>query len=294
MADDLNDWSWWQGAVAGERGELTRGDPKSGFYRFSDRAVSLWRDETGSLMCWVSSGYCPRKPDEIDDLFGFCCTHPISHEAFVAFTESGVWPEDVAAPVRDRSLSPADAVKAQVAALKAEADAWLKGIGKIETQEHADKASNFADRFAELEKKAVAEHKVAKEPSLTTGREIDALWKPIIAAGDEAKRFMKKALEPFLTARKQAAEAAAAAARTANPGVAVAAVNPKAGTRRAVAMRTRTIVKITDFRTAVEFLAKRNEPAAELVDAVRVVAQRMLLAGVEVPGAEMVTESYAA
>ena len=34
-------WTWWLEALAGKRGELTKGDPKSGFYRARKRACAL-------------------------------------------------------------------------------------------------------------------------------------------------------------------------------------------------------------------------------------------------------------
>lgn len=89
-------YDWWRAALAGVRGEIAPGSPQSGLFRERNgRAVNIWRDENGVLQCWTSSGYCPTKPDEIDDLFGRVCAYPVPEDVFYAFADDGQpWPKE--------------------------------------------------------------------------------------------------------------------------------------------------------------------------------------------------------
>ena len=195
--------------------------------------------------------------------------------------------------------------------------AWIKEIGKVTTQEHATKAGNFADAFAKLENASDEKRKSEKEPHLEAGRAVDAKWQPIVKRAGELKAYAKKTTEPFLIAEKArlaaeekaAAEARAKAAREAEEarrqaeatGAPPPVVDPpslpapppakaKAGK---VHLRSVTKHEIVDLRTVLEFLAKMNQPPAELRDVAQVIVNRMRNAGVEIPGVETKTVEVA-
>ena len=49
----------------------------------------------------------------------------------------------------------------------------------------------------------------------------------------------------------------------------------------------RKVYRITDLKAAAEFVAKLNDPPQEFIDGVLSAAQRLMKAGVEVPGVEV-------
>lgn len=89
--------------------DFDKARPETGFYRGTrdNSAIAIWwtgdrclaqvhrPSRTGGKV--AVSNY--DKADVISDmLFSYSCRNPISHEAYKAFTKSGVWPEDVTLP----------------------------------------------------------------------------------------------------------------------------------------------------------------------------------------------------
>ena len=88
--------------------------PETGFYRGQrNEAVAIWwrNDESDQPVQCLALVHRPSrtggkvavsnydKADVIsENLFAYCCRNPITHEAYKAFTKSGVWPEDVNLP----------------------------------------------------------------------------------------------------------------------------------------------------------------------------------------------------
>lgn len=318
MADE-NDWSFWTRALAGEKPETTPGTPWPGFYRDrSTRAVAIWKQD-GAFQCVVTSGYCPKHQDEIDELFGFVCRSPITRELFMAIRDGGAWPEDVDAPERgigDNSagLAPHEALLAEINDLADKARAWVVEIGgKITNQEQADKISNYANEFGKLENKGKSSHKIEKEPFLEGGRKVDAAWKPIIDLADQKKRGAKKMFEAWAidednrrraeAARiaeeqrkadeeaRKAAEAAKSAGESEPelpaPAPLPVVENVKAGTRGSVSLRNKTEYVITDLPAFAAYLASLSPPPQDFVEACQKIARKMGAAGsTNLPGVE--------
>lgn len=315
-----DEWQFWREALAAGRGvETERGNPRSGYYRVRDEAWAFWRED-GEVICWRSEAKypTPSKPDTVDEAFGWAAPHPISFETFTHFQHHGRWPDEIAPVEVDASLAPHERADAELTAQREAMAAWVREIGKIETQEQATKAGNFADEFAKIEKRATAEHKTAKEPHLEAGRVVDAAWKPVITRADELKKYAKKLPEAFLIAErdrireqeKAAADARAKAEREAaearrqaeaagapppveqpRPMPAPPPQKAKAGK---VHLRTVTKHNIVDMRAVLEFLARLNDYPAELKDVAQLLVNRMKHAGVDVPGVETKTIEVAA
>lgn len=322
-----NDWTYWASALKGEFLEdlIQRGNPQSGFYRDrSTRAVAIWRDENGSLLCSVTSGYAPRHADEIDELFGFVCRTPITRELFMHVKNGGAWPEDVALPERgagdnSQSLPPHELLAAQINDMIDEARKWLASIGgKVETQEHADKAANFAGAFGDLEKQADKARKDEKEPHDKAAKAVQTKWLPVIELAAEKKTWLKKEFEKFALAekrrREEEARRAAEEQRKAAEKAARVAVengespptpepieepapvkNVAAGTRGTrVALKTRVDYVVVDLPAFSAHLAALDNPPPEFLEACRKIANRLGGAGANPPGVEKRVIEFAA
>ncbi|RJP45479.1 hypothetical protein C4587_00865 [Candidatus Parcubacteria bacterium] len=317
-------WEFWRRSLLGEKPETTPGTPHAGFYRDrSSRAVAIWKDGE-QWVCSVTSGYCPRHKDEIDELFGFVCRAPITRELFMHIKNGGGWPEDVQIPERgagdnSQSLPPHELLAAQINDMIDEARKWLASIGgKIATQEHADKAANFAGAFGELEKEADKARKNEKEPHDKAAKAVQAKWLPVIELAAEKKSWLKKEFEKFALAekrrreeearrlaeeqRKAAEEAARAAAENGEPPPQPEAIeepapvkNVAAGTRGTrVALKTRVDYVVIDLPAFAAHLAALENPPPEFLEACRKIANRLGAAGANPPGVEKRVTEFAA
>lgn len=308
----MDQWRYWASALEGVFIEelIQRGKPQSGFYRDrSARAVAIWRDDAGELFCSVTSGYAPKHADEIDELFGFVCRAPITRDLYMHIAAGGAFPEDVEQvppSIGDNSanLPPHEAIGAEIEFLIASARDWLASIGgKIASAEHADKASNYATKFGELEKKADAARAEEKKPFDDGAKDVQARWRPIVSLADEKKRWMKKETEAFLIAekrrreeeaRKAAAEAAKQAEVMGDPPPPQAPVRVNAGTRGKVALKTRVDFVVSDYRTFAESLLALEHPPHDLLEALDKIARRLGAAGANPPGVERREIEFAA
>ena len=182
-----------------------------------------------------------------------------------------------------------------------ECSAWLERLGSIEDQVSADRCANYADALSDLEKKAEAFRTAEKKPVLDQGRVIDARWKPIVTAADEAKRVCKKAIEPFLIAETERLEREFMEQLKAENGdvslLGLASLTAKAGTfGRTISLRRVRKVVVSD-RTALinhyhrdpRFL--NDESVQKLLVKL---ADHDLQAGRSVPGITVTEEKVAA
>ena len=321
------EFHWWREAVKLGRGvETEKGNVRAGYYRVKGEALAFWRDESGNLLCWRSDSkkYLPKLPDEIEDTFAFAAPHPVAYEAFAQFRDSGRWPDEVEPVAQpDPALPPSEALTAEIDALREQAVGWLAAIKTVSTQEQADKAANYAEAFAALEKKAAETHKAEKAPFLDGGRKIDATWKPIAERAASLKAWAKKTIEPFLIAErnriaaeerarreeadrieKEAMAARVHAARigappppevVAPPPIAPPPQKAGAGTAgRKVALRTRTVIEVTDWRAFLTWLSTQNDHPEDFRQAVEKRAKGLIDAGMNPPGVETKTVEVAA
>ncbi|TVR06672.1 MAG: hypothetical protein EA385_15250 [Salinarimonadaceae bacterium] len=332
------DYAYWLAALQGERIDLneatdettgsTYPEPACGFYRHRRRdgefdPVAVWRNGDGDLVAKIGgASTVPADSAFSERVFAYACKSPITEDVYRAVMGGADWPED--APSKDemrgraekrladefepedpkpspaRKNAPAHIIAEEtIKELRAEAEKWLKSIGgKVTTQEQADRAANFGDRFAELEKEAVSTHRKEKEPHLEAGRAVDKAWKPVAALGDENKRWAKKLNTDFLIAEQK--KAAAELAKKAAEGAPVKAddVKVKAGTRgRSVSLVTVTNFHCTDADALWDHYKndpkKRVQMHPDVVKVVAKIATAELNAGLDVPGACLKTEKVA-
>lgn len=179
--------------------------------------------------------------------------------------------------------------------------------GKPTSQEQADKVTNFGILIAEIEKETVAGHKAAKEPWLAGGKKVDAEWKPVIElAGEEKSRIKREILTPYLIEKQRQANEAAEAERKRlreahdvsddAPIPTVEPVKVKSGNRdgKGVSLRTQKTVEITDLKAVAAYFASLENPPADFYDVCKKLADKVLKAGVAVPGAHHVSQQVAA
>jgi hypothetical protein len=291
----MPDLATWRKALAGEA-PLHENDPQPGYWRLRQGRggpflpVAIWREPDGTLKALRDGA-----PADAQELWTWCCTNPVSYETYVAVAERGeAWPDDVPAGPghNSRSVDPAGAMLEEILALQSSAEDWLAVASPIAHAVEADRAANFAERFAQLERQAEEARTLAKKPVLEAGRAIDAAWRPVIEAAGLGKKRLKKALEPYLLAEQhrlatlqQESEGAAAPA------------SPRVGTLgRRVGLRTLRRLQVRDREALIK--AYRRDPrfwAHAGVDAVLIdLAEADLKAGRKVSGAEWIDEQVAA
>ena len=330
VAKRMDQYRHWREALAAKRpvesGELLDGTfVRSGYYAIRSKvgkheALAFWREDD-RLYCVRQKGHSPTDLDQIAELYARCSMNPISYDLYQSVAERGEpWPDQIskseAAPGEighnSQNAEPHELIQGKINDLVDSARKWLAEIGgKIATQDHADKACNYSEEFAKLEKTADKARVAEKEPHDEAAKAVQTKWKPIVDTAAEKKVWMKKAFEVYAIAeRKRLAEEAArkaeeerkaaeeARAQGQEPEPAAAVQEPikvNAGTAgRRVALKTRTVYVVTDVKTFAAELAGMNQPPAEFVETLRKIANRMGAAGAKPAGVEARQEEYAA
>jgi hypothetical protein len=199
---------------------------------------------------------------------------------------------------------PERALEAELEDLLERSNAWFKSVnGKIANQSDADKCANYATAVAELEKRALAAKEVEKRPILTAGAAIEAKWRTVLDRAATAKTNLKALMTSWLSAQKKAqlAEQAAAAEQRRQQAAAGQVVDlPRAqpsrsvaGTTGRVSLKTVTVYSVANLKDASTYLASMETPPADFVEAVRLCGQRLMKAGVPIPGISVSSEEVA-
>jgi len=213
-------WAWWQNAVAGNRGELTRGNPKSGFYRDRrHRAIAIWREADGTLQCTVT--VIGKRPfqvvhdDEIDALFGECCQFPVPHAIYEDVAAHGKpWPPEYLVELTIKETMAAGPGRAEALQAKREriAAAAIREPDAAENERAVLGGNNppepmapdldLADRVSKLEKQVTDWlASIGGAPRTQTEGDIVANYKAkFLEFENEAKEKHKAEKEPHLEA----------------------------------------------------------------------------------------------
>lgn len=316
MNDQSNPWSWWQSALAGQSRQIHENEPQQGFYRVKNDPVAIWHED-GATMA-LRAG----RPVDAAEVWTYACRKPISHELYTSVVAGGTWPEQIenevaaAAPagIGHNSGEPHEVALDELDVLERAWATWLQSIGGTIRDEADDaKADTFQKRFHELMKKADETRDAMKRPHLEAGRKIDAAWKPVIAHAETAKRRIGDVVLPYRRARDEARRAAERAAseeaarrkREHDEAVAAAAAasappppppepEPVAAARPVKkGFREVKVLVITDLAQACASILKHDAENPDVINAVRVVARRLLDAGVKVDGVEIRIEQRA-
>jgi hypothetical protein len=302
-------FAFWQARCKGESPDHTVGRAEAGYWRLRQRdgqivPVFLWRERDTDRLCMIYNLGEPRYIDNEEEFcertFCYLIRNPVTTAAYQHFFKNNSWPEDlpdvteeVAGRIGDNA-PPETVIDETIKELRDEAERWLKSIGgEIKTQTDADKAGNFADRFAELGKEADDKRTAEKAPVLKATREIDGKWQPVVKAADAAKRWAKALPEAFLKAERARKLQEAAAKAAQGQSVSEDDLKVRAGTRgRSVTLRSRKVLKITNEQAVRDRYIRDerfwNDPDVQAV--IERLAFGDLQTGQTVLGAEIVTE----
>jgi hypothetical protein len=209
-AQNDNLWDWWSKALVNPR-EIGKslavhdGDAQQGYYRtrFKDKPwepVAIWFEDGQ----WLAM----RGEHQVDasDIWNFACRNPITYEAYTKAIEGGGWDDEPEASIghnQPADLDPYEALVHEFASEKEQAEAFMKK--PITTQAEADRAAIWSKRLSTIAKKATDLHKVAKQPHLDAGREVDNKWRDLKEEPDAISKKLKRHMDAFLQeeARKE-------------------------------------------------------------------------------------------
>lgn len=175
-----------------------------------------------------------------------------------------------------------DRLAGDIGALWEHATSWLSSIGSVVTQEMADRAANFAARFAQLAADAEMHRTRLKRPILQQAAAIDAMWKPIVERAEQARAAMKAAVEPYLEAEWHRLDASGR-----QPDL----DPPAAGTQgRRLTLRSESRVEVNSVKALVRHYAGdgRFQGDAQVQKVTQKLALSDLSSGTRVPGAKLI------
>lgn len=305
-------YAYWNSVLDGRPIDLQPGRAECGYWRRRTRNGSweglfVWRQPNGQIAYQLGDREAVKLPTKnirseaefVEQIFGSFAKHAVEVEAFTQYRLEGTWPdmpEDVTEAVAagiGHNAPPEIVLDQSVGELLEEARKWFESIGAVTTQAQADKAANYADRFAEWKREGDERHKAEKAPVLQQARDIDEKWRAPRDAADKATRWAKSLVAKFLAAEK-ARKAAEAATMIAEGGkVKASDLKATAGTRgRAVSTRVKRVGLITDQNAFVQHLLQAKNP--ELLAVLDIVADRFAMARIAAPGMEIREEQAVA
>lgn len=303
-------YDFWRRRMAGEVVPIHDGEPQAGFYRTKTKdgtwhPVAYWFGRDGALRCRVADRDINEQAAA--ERWPHISKNPITHEVYKAVLAGQPWPDQHEGVIRDRANatgeedeSSFDGLKDRIEDLARDAQKLIDA-GPAADQSAADRASDLANRLAELQKTADAARAAEKKPLDEQVAAVQAKWKPLLGAADIYKRIKAAVITPFLVAeaakqreaQEAARRAAEEAAKAGQPIVeAQTRAAPKAGSggRRSVALRSVKRVTITDRAAVLAFFA--DNPL--ITEALQKMAEKATAAGVNVPGVTITEEQRAA
>jgi len=318
----MADYTYWQNALRGEFGAVSDGYPEPGFYRKrTGKAagyvpVAIWEDG-GKIVALVDS-----KEADANEVWTYCCPHPITEAQYHARIETGRWHDEddaVTSSLAHRTdtnnppTDEADILRGQIEA----ASAGVTEYAQINDDPTAAKAQSLRSRLLELSGQADKLREKQKKPHLEAGKEIDAKFQPLVkgakAAADairdalgahetrkarEAERIRREQEEARIKAEREAVKTRAEAELAGKPVAApepapmppapapepVTAIRGSYG--RAASVKVVKVATVKDQDAAYTFLKSHKE----LIELIATLSQRAVNAGYAVPGVEVTEE----
>lgn len=219
-----NDFSWWQNALTGTRGQISADDPEPGFYenrrkdkvsgKVSRDLVAYWHDSNdGELRCH-------RNGRDVDDLraremWPYASKYPVPEHTYRDVLGGQPWPDEASAvngaDEDDGEKSPTEKIIADIT--KARAD--RENYKKIDSDEQSGRGQSLRSLLTTLSGKLDKEREALVRPHLDAQRDINSRYNPIIKAAKDDADAIKKALEAWEDDKREAARVATAAAQKA-------------------------------------------------------------------------------
>ena len=287
-------WAWWQQALANPKniGPVTT-TPEWGYYktRFKNGPwlpVAIWQKD-GEWMA-LRDG----KPVPADEVWTYCCGHPITVEAYeMALTGNG-WADDdptVASMIGHNVGDDLEAIRDQIASASIGAEAYMT----IASDDQAAKAQSLRARMNELAGTADKAREKLKKPHLEAGKAIDKDWMPVIRDAKAIADALRREIEAYQTLklleqRRLEAERRREEEAARRAGEEVVAPPPpppiedkvKGTYGRAASVGVETVVaEVTDQDALYQYMRDRPELVACLTD----LARRAVKSGrTDIPG----------
>jgi len=197
-------YDFWQKSLAGENPPVHDSDAQPGYYRKrTGKAagyipVAIWEMD-GRL-----TGVADLKVINPQEIWTYCCQHPITEQQYWDRVNTGKWHDEsdaVTASIGHNGPPEVDTFKDQI-------EAALAGVyeyTEITTDETAAKAQSLRSRLLELSREADKKRAAEKEPHLEAGRAVDAAWQPLVKESKAGADTIAKALSAHETRKAQEA-----------------------------------------------------------------------------------------
>lgn len=307
-------YDFWRRALAGERVgtdlPIHEGEPQPGFYRKrTGKAkgyvpVALW-EQDGKIV-----GVANLEVIDPVEVWTYCCRAPITEKQYWDRVNTGKWHDEDEAVAASIAPPPAGHNQAdKVDSLKDQIESALQGVAdyaEVKDDATAAKAQSLRSRLLELHRDADKERDALKRPHLEAGQAVDAIWQPIVKSAKAGADAIKKALDAHETAKFRAEQAAIAAQRAKDAEEAARhapiAAEPEAPPAPIPAPVAAAPLKGAYGRGAARKVVKtavvKDQDAAyahfkaqpEVVSVLQMLSQRMVTAGFQVPGVEIIEE----
>lgn len=329
--DKSDPWAKWRMALA-DPSKIGHGPlvihpsdpPWTGYYRCRRRngnwePVQFWQGSDGTS--YATRGGKPVDPEQIEQLWLWCCQQPISEESFDRACEGGGWADEPpTAGIGHNRPPPSDPFEALQIEWLGERELALEFLKKpIANKAEADKAATWAHRLKDIAKRADRLHAEEKAPAIVQAKRIDAKWRElreepeglqkllkrhqlawlqeqeriererVRRAEAEAERLRQEAAAKLREAKTPEAEAEAGAKIAAAKQAEAEATyqRPQAGrTGEKTSLRTRRVGRIIDFDTFLTSIRDSDEIKAAADKA----CARLAKANIAVPGMAIETE----
>jgi hypothetical protein len=209
-------WAWWTAAkadpskIGSPELPIHETEPQQGYYRVRPKdgqwePVALFFPEDSDQIVGYRNG---REVEDVNSLWIWCCRQPIEYDAYEKAMAGGGF-DDEPAKVRgigDNSgeADPFDALTIEYLGEKETIEGFLKQ--PVKTQADADKMAIWKDRLSKIKSKAVALHKVEKQPFLDGGRAVDTKWRDLKEEPDTLIEKMRLHVKPFFDQKKREEE----------------------------------------------------------------------------------------
>lgn len=300
IAGDVNDFSWWQDALAGRHAPIDANTPHCGYYKVRRKGrdgfvpVCYWWDtKTGELRCHMDgTDFDEQRALEI---WPYASKNPVSAEDYGARLREGKWLGEHAAVI-GHNKSPTDdtpeAIAERIDDLAREAEKMI-AAGAAPSDDVSDQASDLANTFGELEAKIGALHDIEKQPHLDAGRAVDRKWFGLRDKAADLKRRLKLAVvTPWLKKKSDEAERAKVAAISAGaaPETLPQQRLTAGSSKRATALRTQTSAEVSDWIILIASLVEHPD----MRETAQRIANASAKAGVALPGTKIVKQKVAA
>lgn len=306
---DPKTFAWWKAALAGKEVPMHLKEAHQGYYAYrpSEKAVplpvALWYDKgTGLLRCKIGDAIAPKPGIEY---WPMVMRNPITFAIYESVMKGEPWPNEIRFETADGGTQ-----SSMIGHNSGDDDEtlfgniaeWKQRLAKamktpIKTQEDADALADIATKLRELKDEA---DKRRKETTKPLRDEVDSIndrynkhIEPAAFVVSSALASVKKWVREEKDRQAAALKAAKAAAKSAGVEMPeVQAANVSAGTRKKVVTFFKDVAVIEDWPKVMASIAALDAIPNDVQTVITAAAERLLKAGVKVPGAKLEKKEF--